>query len=1122
MAMELRDMFVLLLVLFINSCVFGHNIDTNIPVIKKGVNGSYFGFAIAEHINNKNLILVGAPLLTTSIDNVTVKTGGVFKCNVESMDPDDCELLGDIDNSISNDGQKAGQWMGSTISSTTQTGKRVLVCAHRYTTNDVGIGTCVTLNPDLTPENERRPCRDDGLENEGLAYCQAGTSGIMMNDEQILLGAPGAVDWTGGLWIQYTGDDIRKDLSWFRSPIYPTEDTRKPRPIDLTSYMGFAVTYGRFDPHGVTFVGGAPRSVSKGQVVLFVKNTKGLTYRNNQILTGEEPFSAFGYSLTAIDVNDDSYDDLIVGSPMYLEKGQSIGGAIYIYMGSDSEMITKDSVPIKITSRKMSEGDCLKFMCKDARFGHTLAKAGDINLDGYQDLVVGAPYEGVDKGAIYLFHGSADGLKETYAQRIYASDIVTSPPLKAFGHAISGGMDMDGNGYDDIAVGCYESGQAILLRTRPIVHLTASISVKPNKFNISEPAECFNGVKKRCVVMALTLYYTIDPVRSSPLRIIYTIEADTTKQRKRVEFANPTPGMNGMIERTVSLFNVNRNEKFEHVIYLKENFQDKLHPVQFKATYRLPDENWPTRVKRQATFPDINSFPVLLMTGGEDATDITLNTEIAFAKECGSNDVCESSLSLMAEVLLDDVDGKTGFPVMTDIGSDLTIKFTVSNSREPAYETMFYILVPEEFEYKNSKALNTGSFLPECSVFNVTLLICGGLGNPLFKNTVREFTITFETGGLDPKTNYFSMKAFVNTTSSEQTPNEDVKNMTVKVVSKTNLVVFGSAKPDADVTFGGEVRGESAISRAAQIGPSINHTYVILNDGNSTVGQAEFQIDWPYEMKPLLPGHSGKHLLYLIDIEKEYGDIDCSRMDPSIFNPINVDLTPEIQFTGTDLESSGDSDLESDDHNVTQTNVTNVNGYTTLGQRRRRQAEGNEEDQEEKDVDDSSRIRLAEQREKMKKVVVLSCEEENVQCFRMTCMIYRLGPMDSASIKVVARLWESTLLEDYPAVDMVQIQSRGQVKLDPALNIEQPDLSDDIAIATTYTIPDVATRPAKGVAWWIILVAVLGGIVLLVVLILLLCLCGFFKRIRPTKEDGYEPTYRGEIISGIEKNGEYK
>ncbi|XP_033761989.1 integrin alpha-PS1-like isoform X1 [Pecten maximus] len=1026
MAIDLRDRTVLLLALWINSCVFGYNIDTNIPVIKKGISGSYFGFSVAEHINDDYLILVGAPLFNSTSEGTTVQTGGVFKCNARSMDPDDCQYIEDIETSISNDGQRAGQWMGSTISSTTQPGKRVLVCAHRYTTNYVGIGTCVTLNSDLSADNERRPCRDDGLENEGLAYCQAGTSGVMMNDERVLLGAPGAVDWTGGLWTQYTGDNIREDLSWFRSPIYLKEDTRKPRPIDLTSYMGFSVTYGRFDPNGVTFVGGAPRSVSKGQVVLFVKDNKGLTYRDNQILTGEEPFSAFGYSLTAIDVNDDSFDDLIVGSPMYLEKDQSIGGAIYIYMGSDSEMITKDSVPIKITSRKMSESDCLKFMCKDARFGHTLAKAGDVNLDGYQDLVVGAPYEGVDKGAIYIFHGSADGLKETYAQRIYASDIVTSPPLRAFGHAISGGMDMDGNGYDDIAVGSYESGQAILLRTRPIVHLTSAISVQPNKFNISETALCFNGVKKRCVVMTFILSYTIEPVRSVPLQVIYTIEADTGKQRKRVEFDNPTPGMNGQIEKTVTLPIVNRNVEVKHIIYLKDNFQDKLHPVQFKATYRLPDENWPTRRKRQASFPDINNFPVLVMTGGTDATDITLNTQIAFAKECGSNDICESSLSLMAEVKLADVDQQTGYKVMTDIGSDLTIKFTVTNKMEPAYETMFYIVVPKEFEYKNSKALNSDSFLPECSVYNATLMTCGGLGNPLFKTVVREFTITFNTAGLDPKTNFFSIKAFVNTTSSEQTPNEDVKNLMVKVVSKTNMVVYGSAKPDADVVFSGEVRGESAISRAAQIGPSINHTYVVLNDGNSTVGQAELQIDWPYEMKPLLPGHSGKHLLYLIDIQTEYGDIDCSRMDPSIFNPLNVDLNPEVQLTGTDLESSGDTDLESE--NVTQTNVTNEDGYTTVGQRRRRQAETNVDEEEKEGKNDDSRVRLAEQREKMEKVVVLSCEQENVQCSRLTCMIYRLGPSDSASVKVVARLWESTLLEDYPAVDMVKIQSKGQVK----------------------------------------------------------------------------------------------
>lgn len=48
---------------------------------------------------------------------------------------------------------------------------------------------------------------------------------------------------------------------------------------------------------------------------------------------------------------------------------------------------------------------------RKGRFGLSMANVGDINLDGFDDLMVGAPYAGPDnKGVVYLYHGSKDGL----------------------------------------------------------------------------------------------------------------------------------------------------------------------------------------------------------------------------------------------------------------------------------------------------------------------------------------------------------------------------------------------------------------------------------------------------------------------------------------------------------------------------------------------------------------------------------------------------------------------------------------------------------------------------------------------------------------------------------------
>ena len=76
-------------------------------------------------------------------------------------------------------------------------------------------------------------------------------------------------------------------------------------------------------------------------------------------------------------------------------------------------------------------------------------------------FAVGAPYE--LNGAVYIFRGqdNAQGVDIEFSQRIAAEDLLTAGNLMSFGYSLSGGLDMDGNGYPDLVVGNFESDTVI-------------------------------------------------------------------------------------------------------------------------------------------------------------------------------------------------------------------------------------------------------------------------------------------------------------------------------------------------------------------------------------------------------------------------------------------------------------------------------------------------------------------------------------------------------------------------------------------------------------------------------------------------------------------------------------
>ena len=148
--------------------------------------------------------------------------------------------------------------------------------------------------------------------------------------------------------------------------------------------------------------------------------TSNLTNIKN--VTGDQLGAYFGYCVTVSDVNGDGLDDLIIGAPLYTNYANTEGkfetGRVHIVYQSERDSFQSTTV---------LDGDVTK-----ARFGLSVAALGDINLDGYNDIVVGAPYDGPnERGAVHIFHGSAEGIKVKATQVQYAYVFITSHDLSS-------------------------------------------------------------------------------------------------------------------------------------------------------------------------------------------------------------------------------------------------------------------------------------------------------------------------------------------------------------------------------------------------------------------------------------------------------------------------------------------------------------------------------------------------------------------------------------------------------------------------------------------------------------------------------------------------------------------
>ncbi len=188
------------------------------------------------------------------------------------------------------------------------------------------------------------------------------------------------------------------------------------------------------DGYSDVIVGANRYSSDTGKVYIYYGSSSGLSVLADWTAIGENNNDRFGGSAcTAGDVNGDGYSDVIIGAYGY----STTSGKTYLYLGGSSGLSTT------ATWTKAGENNL-------DRFGYSISTAGDINGDGYSDVIIGAYGNNSNSGKTYLYLGSSSGLLTTAAWTAAGENTGDF-----FGYKVSTVGDVNGDGYGEVIVGAY-------------------------------------------------------------------------------------------------------------------------------------------------------------------------------------------------------------------------------------------------------------------------------------------------------------------------------------------------------------------------------------------------------------------------------------------------------------------------------------------------------------------------------------------------------------------------------------------------------------------------------------------------------------------------------------------